>query len=269
MHYHNCEFSKYEDCAYGGADSEQTIQALSCSRDGVGGDSITALDREAVSRAYSSDFLSLFARDRNAACGNVAYTEAQWAGICANGSCAAKSLPPKSWKKKVTQYYKTCGFISAGKEHEMCSDIKREYIDSWTDTDPFSCGLGDLHELWSMCGCSYVSEKTLCTDYGKPAYSDYQKASGNVNWRQGRAVYFLDIGHELAADGLVGDDVAHGLTTFVLENYLDRRFETRLAQMRAGIYSYARWKTSVDPGYKLDLATFNKIATRHHLRALE
>lgn len=269
MHYHNCDFSKYENCAFGEPDSEQTIQALSCSRDGVGGDSITALDREAVSRAYSSDFLSLFARDRNEACGNVAYTEAQWAGICANGSCAAESLPQKRWKKEVTRDYKTCGFISAGKELAMCAEIKREYIESWTDTDPFSCSFGgDLHELWSKCGCSYVDEKSLCTDYDKPAYSDYQKASGNVNWRQGRAIYFLDIAHELAADGLLADDVIDGLTKFVLENYEDRRFETRLARMRTGIYSYARWKRSVNPSYKLDLATFNKIATRHHLRAL-
>ncbi|RWM34902.1 M12 family metallopeptidase [Mesorhizobium sp.] len=269
MHYHNCDFSKYEDtCAYGGPDSEQTIQALSCSRDGVGGDSITALDREAVSRAYSPDFLSLFGLDRNEACGNVAYTETQWAGICANGSCTAANLPAKKWKKVVTQYYKTCGFISAGKELEMCAEVKREYIESWTDTDPLTCGLGDLHELWSKCGCSFVTEKGLCTNYAKPAFADYQKATGKVNWRQGRAIYFLDIARELAGDGLVADDVVHGLTTFVLENYMDRRFETRLAGVRASIYSYARWKRTVDPGYKLDLATFNKIATRHHLRAL-
>ncbi|MER8827250.1 M12 family metallopeptidase [Mesorhizobium sp. M0938] len=266
MHYANCDFSKFEDCILG-PDSKQTIQALSCSRDAVGGNSITALDRQAVSRAYAPAFLALFEYSRNSSCEMLNFNDAQWSAVCSDGTCVA-AKPPRRWKKVVTEYHRTCSFIPANKERQMCAAIQREYIDSWTDDDPGSCPwLGTRHEIWSMCGCSLVDYSSKCANFDRPVYPTYEKAKNSVDWRQGRALYFLDVSSQLKSDGLLSDEVAAHLKSFLLGNYMDRHFETRLARFRAGMYSYARWKRTMDPDYKLDMRMFSKIAARARLRS--
>jgi hypothetical protein len=79
---------------------------------------------------------------------------------------------------------------------------------------------------------------------------------------------FLDIIKELDAEGLLESDVVSGVHGFIEKNYLDPRFENKMAGLRAGIFSYARWKRTIDPGYRLDRTFFNKAALNRRLRAM-
>ncbi|TAY15435.1 hypothetical protein ELH91_00925 [Rhizobium leguminosarum] len=265
MHYDNCDFSIFENCL-SGTDNMQTIQARACHRDRVGGNSITPLDRLAVSRAYSPEFLALFAFERNASCQKLDYNVPQWERACSE---FCPEPPTKSWKKIVTAYYRSCTFIPAGQALAMCADLKRQYIDSWTDSDPLSCPFGATrNEIWSKCGCLQVTLNSTCSNYSKRVSDTDVGAKRSMKWRQGRSLYFLDIAGELSREGAITDELSSALYDFVLQSYLEPRFETKLARVRAGFYSYAKWKRTIHQEYRMDLAFFNKIAERHGLRAI-
>jgi Astacin (Peptidase family M12A) len=269
MHYGNCFFTIYQNLCTDTADQYQTIQAQSCDIDAVGGSTISALDHQAIDRAYSGSFSSLFAENRNPRCVGVRYNNKQWQQVCQDGSC--KVTGAVSWRKIVTRYYSACGFISAGKERAMCGQIKREYIDSWTDSDSFSCGhlsLDTLNEIWSMCGCSYLVGNSLCSNFNEPVYASYNDGAGKVNWRQSRALYFLDVFNAMSVDGAIADEVGEGMEQFIQKNYFDPRFETKMASLRAGMYSYSKWRKGLEPDFKLSKEFFNISAVNRKLRPL-
>jgi hypothetical protein len=192
MHYWNCADSKYRrDCTLA-TDQYHTIQAQSCSIDAVGGRQITELDHQGIRAAYTPDLVALYARSRNDRCEPVTYNQEQWRAICEDGSCSLSE--PVQWKKLYIQYHKACGFIPVGKDRALCAEIKREFITSWTDADPASCGrlgLDTLNELWSKCGCSYVAGRSICADHNAYTFSNYENSIGQANWKQGRTIHFL------------------------------------------------------------------------------
>ena len=49
-------------------------------------------------------------------------------------------------------------------------------------------------------------------------------------------------------------------------NAADQRFESKLFNIRHRLYSYAIWKKSVDPSFKVDLNVFKALADRQKLR---
>jgi hypothetical protein len=65
---------------------------------------------------------------------------------------------------------------------------------------------------------------------------------------------------DLHREGLLSNDVMEKLGEFDQKNYLDPKLETKFMKARAGVYSYARWKRSVDPHYVFDWEMFKKVA---------
>ncbi|WP_192937700.1 M12 family metallopeptidase [Sinorhizobium meliloti] len=268
MHYPNCAYSLHNNCS-NNTPQFQTIVPRACDRDVVGGFTITALDIDAIRHAYAAPLQAALVHERVLECGTTEYSTEQSAQVC-GGSCAAASAV--RFRKIDTLEDNWCGFMAPIPDppKHYCTPLEKEYIRHWWDHDDTSCGrLGTetRHELWVECGCPYQSVQGLCANiqaFDAAYVSSYKQASGN--WRIGRVLHFQEVMDELRHQGALTDQVAKSLGLVYQLNYLDRKFETKMARVRAGVYSYARWRRSLDGAYALDLGTFRKIAKYRKLR---
>ncbi|RUU12481.1 hypothetical protein EOD23_07330 [Mesorhizobium sp. USDA-HM6] len=269
MHYSNCLFAKNPGCTLQ-TPQFQTIVPKPCSLDEVGGGTITTLDYDGVRNAYSRSLQAVLVRDQFVSCGVLQYDPVVFQAVCAP-NCV--TIGTTSYKKVDVIYQDWCGYMSAlpsNYEPNQCIPSKKTYIDSWWDHDDFSCGrlhAETRHELWVRCGCPIVNTAATCTNINKFSTGTYEESKPNLpDWKSGRVVYFRDIMDQLQADGVLGQDVIARLGNFYQINYLDPRFETKLMRVRAGVYSLARWKKSIDPSYTMTAATFTAIVARRKLR---
>jgi hypothetical protein len=272
MHYDSCYASKYYDCSESPPITPAyfTLLAKACSLDVVGGLDISPLDRDGVRNAYAPALQALLTRERGSSCGHLNYLPAQLNKVCP--LCAQST--PVSYRKVDEVKDSWCGFAPVVYPPGYCVPRKKDYISHHWDTDDFSCGSLGVEtrtELWVYCGCPVQNVLAECTNIDKISV----KSSGDPNlsrknrWRASRLLYFDSIVHELQSQNFLKQDVLEKLGEFYQDNYLDPKFETKMARARAGVYSYAKWKKSLDATYDLGLDTFRKIAKYRHLRSPE
>ena len=269
MHYSNCIYSVHEDRCSSSTPQFQTIVPRACDRDVVGGFAITALDIDAIRHAYAAPLQAALVHERAPKCGTTEYSTEQIAQVC-GGSCTAASAV--RFKKIDTLEDNWCGLMSPIPDppKHYCIPLKKEYIRHWWDHDDFSCGrfgTQTRHELWVECGCPYQTVQGLCANimaFDADYVSSYKQAAGD--WRIGRVLHFQEVMDELRKQGAITDEVAKSIGLVYQLNYLDRKFETKMARVRAGVYSYAHWRRSRDAAYELDVGTFRKIAKYRKLR---
>jgi len=268
MHYNNCAFARPGTGCTSTTPTLQTIVPRACDRDLVGGTVITQLDRDALRNVYSASLQEVLVRDRNQSCGTIDYTPDQLTAVCGGPNCPTASAV--RYKKVDVLTDNWCGMHAPVYPVAYCGPINKTYMTHWWDHDPYSCGnlsLQTLHELWVQCGCAYQVVQAECTNIDRfrtDMISTYD--TSRPDWRISRVMYFREVMEELSRQGLIGFDVVGYLGEFYQINFLDPRFETKMAKVRAGVYSYAHWKRSIEPGYILNLDTFRKIAAYRRLR---
>src|SRR3569623_1360464 len=249
MHYTTCAFSIYSDCTPTKID-KKTMVVRSCARDTAGGSTITALDLDGIRNAYAPKLAALLVRERGSQCG-IGFFHPDM--LTADAAIFPLANSPVGWKKVEENYSKTCGMAPGG-FGQQCRAPK-ELKAWWDDTDshPLNLSCPSVYEVWAECGCKVVSEPMACTNIGKFAETyaalGVEKASFQdpEQWRTTRLLYFQAITEELKSSELLSADVLVYLPGFYLMNYLDPKFETRMFRVRAGMYAYAHWKSSVVP----------------------
>lgn len=266
MHYDNCTFSKHAGCVVGKTPDFYTLLAKPCHIDLVGGNVISPLDKDGIRNAYAPSLQALLRRDRRSSCGEIEYEPSVLQEVCP--SCA--KVIATQFRKIETPNPTWCGMMPVVYPESYCVPLNKTYIRHWWDHDRFSCGRFNtetLNELWIDCGCPFQPIAATCTDINSFVDdSSDQNKDTPTDWRASRVIYFRDIVAELSNKGLLASDVPPLLGAFYQLNYLDPKFETKLAKMRAGVFSYARWKASLQPGYQLDASMFRKIAKYRRLR---
>lgn len=266
MHYPNCAFSAA--ACTSGTPATQTLVPRACNLDFVGGNSISALDFDGIRKAYAPALQALMSENRDPSCGTYTLSPDQVSSACGTN---CKEASPVTYNKTEQIYKKWCSFVPVQYPEAMCIPIRKTYIGHHWDSDPFSCGF--LHvdtrtELWVDCGCPLQKLDAKCVNLSGLSGDNLGKEPDEFeDWRSGRLVYFDQIMKGLVGDGLLASDVIDQLGSFYQLNFLDRKFETKFARARAGIFSYAHWRNSIQPDYVLDLVMFRKITAYRKLRS--
>lgn len=269
MHYPNCAYSKHANCT-GTTPELQTIVSRHCNRDVIdGGTSITELDRDGLRNAYASGLQSLLERERSSECGGDAvYGAAELPSLSAFAPVATFV---SGWAKDEIKYSANCGMTPIG--FGMQCTPPKKYMTHWTDEDDsLNPSCLTKHEVWLKCGCPTVTVNNVCTRISMfkatfAGLSASDKAFADTEqWRKTRVLYFQDVVDGLNAEGLLTPEVVAFAPVFYQLNYLDPHFETKMLKVRGGMDAYARWKASIEPGYKLPLTMFHSIAVNRKMR---
>lgn len=262
MHYPNCAFSS-QVCDITKPDV-QTITPKACHLDIVGGNAVSELDRDAVRKSYAAGLIAMLESNARQSCGVYELNPDQVLGSC-GANCPEAT--PAEFRKREALKHKWCAFAPVVYPEMMCKPINKTYIEhTW---DYGKCGRLNLDtesELVVHCGCPAQSFTATCVNTEKFIQNYHDEGwRKNARWRDNRVAYFHKVIATLQEDGFVTNDVISRMGDFYQKNYLDPRLETKLFKARAGLFSYARWKRSIDKSYYLDWNMFSKIVRHNKL----
>ncbi|MBY5868469.1 M12 family metallopeptidase [Rhizobium leguminosarum] len=261
MHYSNCGGTVHGGCN----DSTRnlwTLEPKPCGLDKVGGHVISDLDRQGIKVAYSAALVTAVGIERSAACGQLSYGRE-------NVPVGAQATDV--FLKVETVNKDDCGsFVPSGWGDNLCVPLKKTEISkTGIDADPFSCGFLSLATSFhasATCGCPISNFWAMCSAEVENKLPAYKSATDAGSWKMGRVQYFNEIMRGLKDEDMIDDDVWSGVQDFYFLNFADGRLESKLFNMRHRLFSYARWKKSVDQNFRVDGPMFQRFATRQKLR---
>ena len=285
MHYSNCLFTKFPaECNRLDESTEPywTIAPAPCSLTTVGGNAVTQLDLEGITKAYGGAVANLYKNSRRNQCGSHVYNKLQVENVCGTNCSFAG---PISWLRVHTKYDKGCGWLGRLDPVLYCSNRDQELVRQWFDKDggALRCLGGTLVERWTQCGCSTQVLIALCSDYGAGidlAKLDELEKTGTQLEKD--AVYLIREIEELRRLQKLSNEVIEYLPQFYIQFFartqsselakFSSNFKIRELAFRAAIegllcelHIFINLQDAINNGKKITLTEFESVITKWEL----
>jgi hypothetical protein len=261
MHYKNCAFStKNCDSAH---PSEATSSMLpkACSRDVVGGDTITSLDTDGLREAYLPEIYGLYSKSRHLSCGIHSLSPKQVALACPDNNCQAGQVV---FNKKEDFHHEECsgGFLTDPASFKSCP-AEKTLISSSSNSSALACGFGSLETkyYWDWaCACALQSLTKLCFDPNREIEPvALSKLRHSAKLEDKAAAHYIDQLLGWNNQKLVEQATVNEVRRVLADNYLSESFVIKIYRVMYNMRLMIELGLYTNPNFKLKHADFLKI----------
>ena len=186
------------------------------------------------------------------------YSKDQISTIC-NSDCA-QNQSSLTWSREITYDFSQCGGLPPVNNSyyvSVCTNVGKEYITRWFDSDPLSCTEGaaikTVQEWWINCGCSSITLNHKCSNYSAAPSTTKAKLLLNSNDSKERTLGVL---YSKFAGWIVRDEpvteIVPIITKSVISGYSDNGFNNNANKFIIAARVYAAAIKENSPDNKID-----------------